>query len=298
MKRVLVTGHAGFVGSRFLALAGQDYDIIRAGRSNSDVFIDLTDNNSIAAAISRAQPDVVINFAAISSIDECEKEAGNLSGYVYKTNVLGPKYLALACKQNGARMIQISTDFVFSGKKETAPYEEIDSPDPINWYGRTKYAAELEVIKELPGACVARIKHPFAANFPKKKDLIRTIIQTLKSGQEFIGIADNKMNPTFCDDIAVAIKKLISANSSGIYHLAGASWHSAYEIGLLVAGVFGLDKSKVIRTTLDEFSAMSKWTPRAKYSWVSIKKFTNEFGETFHDLPSSLKIMKKQMELV
>ncbi len=297
MKRVLVTGHTGMVGNRFVELMRNKYNIIRAGRGRSDIQLDLLHGPSVVSAMQRVRPEVVVNFAAFTDVDACEIERGNERGLAYKTNVLGPTYLARACKTTGARLIHISTDYVFAGSKSDAPYTESDTPKPINWYGITKQLGEQAVLAELHGACIARIEVPFVVSFEGKSDLVRTIINTLRAGKQFTAVSDNRMTPTFVDDVIAALDVLIAREAGGIYHVAGTSAHSTYEVANLVANTFGFDAKLIVPQTHEKFEYTRAAAPRPQYGWLSTVGFVSAFGEgILHTLPESLQIMKKQME--
>ncbi len=299
MKRVLVIGNTSMVGSRFVELMGRRHEITTAGRTHgSDIHLSLNVNNSSVAALQRARPEVVVNFAAVTDVDACELERDDETGIAYKTNVLGPLHLARACRATGVRLIHISTDYVFSGDKRDVPYDETDTPRPANWYGTTKYLGEQAVLSELgDAACIVRIEVPFVARFFSKKDLVRTIIETLRAGRQFTAVSDNRMTPTFVDDIVAALDVLINNSAAGIYHVAGTSAHSAYEVAQLVAETFGLDKSLIVSQTHEEFQRSRSGAARPQYNWLSTEGFVSDFGVgILHTLPESLQIMKQQME--
>jgi dTDP-4-dehydrorhamnose reductase len=295
MKRVLVTGYTGLIGARFVEMTNSSFKIIRAGRKDADVLMDLTDGDSVLNAIVKARPDVVINFAAVTDVDGCEKEDGDKTGAAYKTNALGPRYLALACKQLGVKLIHISTDYIFSGDKSDVAYAEEDAPNPVSWYGKTKYYGELEVLSAGAGACIVRTSMPFVAKSGRKLDLVRAIMQKLGSGGEVSAISDNKITPTFVDDVVSALILLINVSASGIYHVANTSWHSTHGVAGLIAGTFNLSGKISTKTFEEYFSAPGK-ARRPKNSWLSTEKFQREFGGVLHTVPQALEIMKRQME--
>ncbi len=299
MKRVLVTGYMGMVGNRFMELMGTKYQITSAGRTQgSDMIIELTREPSVLSAVQRARPEVVVNFAAVTDVDACEREREDEKGAAYKTNVLGPTYLARACKQVRARLIHISTDYVFAGDKQSSLYGESDAPRPINWYGTTKCLGEQAVLAELgEAACIVRIEVPFVARFADKKDLVRKIIETLHAGKQFTAVSDNRMTPTFIDDIVAALSVLIEHNSTGVYHVAGTSAHSTYEVAQLVAKTFRLDERLVISQTHEEFQRSRAGVLRPQYSGLATRRFAAEFGAgILHTMPENLQTMKQQLE--
>ncbi|MBI4095878.1 MAG: NAD(P)-dependent oxidoreductase [DPANN group archaeon] len=294
MKQVLVVGNTGMVGNRFVELMGARYKIATVNRPQ----IELTRESSVISVIQLVRPDVVVNFAAMADVDACERERGDKNSPAYQTNVLGSLYLARACRTFGAKFINISTDYVFAGDKSSEPYVESDTLGPINWYGTTKYLGEQAIQTELNGACIARIEVPFVARFGRKSDLVRTIIKTLHAGKQFTAVSDNKMTPTFVDDVVAALDVLIARRTQGIYHVAGRSAHSTYEAALLVAQTFGLNAQLIVPQTHEEFQYARGRAPRPQYNWLSTNYFVSVFGEgILHTLPESLQIMKKQIDV-
>ena len=135
--KVLIFGGTGLLGSDIIRACIKDYDI--TGLNSKD--INVTDMEAVYKKVKEVKPDCVINSAAITDVDKCEKNAD----MAYTVNALGPKNIAIACRDTGAKMMQISTDYVFDGTKNE-PYIEFDKTNPVNTYGKTKLAGE-EMVK-------------------------------------------------------------------------------------------------------------------------------------------------------
>ena len=139
MKKVLVIGATGLIGSRFIELAKNKLDIIAVDEKS----LDIIDKNAVDNYFNDHQFDSVLNFAAFTNVDEAEKQRGGENGLAWKLNFEGPKNLAIACKKGDIFLIQISTDFVFNGSEDDpGPYTEdrelSSTNDGISWYGWSK----------------------------------------------------------------------------------------------------------------------------------------------------------------
>ncbi len=144
MKKILVFGGSGLVGSRFIELKKEQFEI----KSPEASEVDILNQEKVEEEIEKFNPDAVINFAAYTNVEEAEKDQGNIEGICYKINVIGAKNIADVCKTKVKYLIHISTEYVFDGTKSNSPYTEKDTPNPINWYGKTKFLQnEISLIK-------------------------------------------------------------------------------------------------------------------------------------------------------
>jgi dTDP-4-dehydrorhamnose reductase len=198
----------------------------------------------------------VLHLAEIADVDACEKDKPmGKDGLAYKINVLGTKNVVEASKLTNKKIIYISTDFVFDGKMTPEHgYSEEDTPNPLNWYGQTKFEGEELIKKSGLPAIIVRIAYPFQKDaFALKKDFYHAIKDRLAEGKPIAGITDHVMTPTYLDDIALALGKLIEVNAEGIYHVVGSQSLSPYEAAMTIAATFGYDKNLLSKTTRAEF---------------------------------------------
>lgn len=248
--KILGTGLNGLVGTRVVELLSPEYEFESVSRSTG---VDIQDIDSVHKAIKNSTAEVVFHFAAKAHVDGCEEDkALGMEGEAWKINVLGTKNVVEACRESGKKLLYISTDFVFDGKKE-GMYSEEDEPNPIDWYGQTKYEGE-KIVQTLPGSIIARIAYPYRADF-EKKDFVRAIKARLESGEEVKAVVDHRFCPTFIDNIALCCDVLIRHNTSGIYHVVGSQTLTPYDAAIMIADVFGLDKSLISKTTRAEYFA-------------------------------------------
>src|SRR5258708_623134 len=244
--KILGTGLSGLVGSRIVELLKDKYEF----DSSTE---DITDKNAIQNRIRNSDASLVLHLAAKADVDGCEedKELGQ-EGDAWKINVVGTQNIAEVCSQANKKLIYISTDFVFDGESKEGNSEE-DTPNPINWYGKTKYEGEKAIQASTFDFLIARIAYPYRVNFPLKKDFARGLIERLKNGQPLSMITNHVMTPTFVDDIANALNLLVEKKEKGVFHVVGSQQISPYDAAILICDVLGLDKSKISKTTREEF---------------------------------------------
>lgn len=250
--KIFTIGGSGLVGSRVIELLRAKYDISDLSRSTG---VDITHPETLQVIENDRDHEVVIQFSAKADVDGCEvdKSLGE-NGEAYKINVAGVQNVVDVCQKTNKKIIYISTDFVFDGSAEqNSSYSELDAPNPINWYGETKYKGE-EIVKNsgLP-YIIARIAYPYRKNYAPKKDFARAILDRLKNNQPVAAIIDHIFTPTFIDDIASCIDVLIHHNKTGIYHVVGSQSLTPYEAAILIAEKFGLDKNLISKTTRAEY---------------------------------------------
>ncbi len=270
--KLLILGGSGLVGSRFLELAA-DYEISAPTHEE----LDLLDLGNLQAFLEESGADVVINFAAYTNVDEAEKEKDDKEGMVYKLNVSLPEDLAKSCLSLGKYFVHISTDYVFDGTK-LSPYKEENVPDPVNWYGTTKFLGEDAVINVSSEFLIARPEMPYSAKFEKKLDLARVFLKMLKEGSTINGVSDQKITPTFVDTLVYGLLRLVEAKSSGIYHLASTNSTTPYDFAMMVAEKFGLKKDLIKSVPFAEYN-QTRTAKRPQNSYLDVTKFTAEFGE-------------------
>lgn len=250
--KIFTIGGSGLVGSRIVELLNNKHRFTDLSKSRG---VDITDPSSLEIIKNDTDNEAVILFAAKSDVDGCEKDRDlGENGDAWKINVNGVKNVIDACLPKNKKLVYISTDFVFSG--DDAPeggYTEDNAPNPLNWYGETKFRGE-EIVKNsgLP-FIIARIAYPYRKEFDAKKDFVRAIIDRLKNNQPVAAITDHIFTPTLIDDIASCIDVLIHHNKTGIYHVVGSQSLTPYDAAVMIAEKFNLDKSLIGKTTRAEY---------------------------------------------
>ena len=253
--RVLVTGANGQLGSELVRLY--------SARPGDEVLgidlpeLDIASTESVAHTISEFAPDVVINCAAWTAVDAAEEnESAALA-----VNGEGPEKLAAACRVTDAWLVQISTDYVFSGEANT-PYAEDAQPDPRSAYGRTKLAGELAVQSMLPDAhYIVRTAWLYGH---EGNNFVKTMLR-LESERETIDVVDDQIGqPTYAADLAAQIVTLVDARpAAGIFHATNSgqvSWHGFTQE---IFRQIGADPARVVAVSSEQFVRPA---PRPAYS--------------------------------
>jgi dTDP-4-dehydrorhamnose reductase len=251
-KKIFGIGASGLIGSR---VAEQFIDTYPITNLSTKTGVNITDPESLSVIENDTEHTHVILFAAKADVDGCEKDkALGRNGDAWKINVDGAENVAQVCRKSGKKLIYISTDFVFSGSN--APeggYDEQDEPDPINWYATTKYEGEKAVKRSGAAYVIARIAYPYRRVFEAKKDFVHAIAGRLREGLPVQAVTDHIMTPTYVDDIAAAIQKLIETDNNGLYHVVGSEFITPYEAASAIASEFGFAKDIITKTTREQF---------------------------------------------
>ncbi|GLI19873.1 NAD(P)-dependent oxidoreductase [Tepidanaerobacter syntrophicus] len=215
--KILVTGCSGQLGYDVIRRL-EDLKIDCLGASRKD--FDLTNELDTKNFIKNYKPDAVVHCAAYTAVDKAEDERD----ICYRTNVLGTRYIAQACKDIDAKILYISTDYVFDGKGDK-PFEVTDIPNSINYYGKTKYEGELEVQKYVDKAFIVRISWVFGEN---GNNFVKTMLRLSRERRELSVVSDQIGSPTYTFDLAKLISDMITTEKYGIYHATNegyCSWH-------------------------------------------------------------------------
>lgn len=248
--RVLITGANGMLG-RDLQAALARHEVTALARADLDV----TDAAAVAAAVHGH--DAVVNCAAYTKVDDAETH----EDLAYAVNATGPANLAAACAATGARLVTVSTDYVFDGDA-TEPYAEDLPRDPINAYGRTKAAGEELALAAHPvGTYVVRTAWLYGEHGP---NFARTMLNLAKTKDTWSVVDDQLGQPTWTADLASQIVALLDAGApAGIYHGTNSGQATWYEFARAVLEESGLDPERITPT---DSASFVRPAPRPSYS--------------------------------
>ena len=277
--KIIILGANGFIGRRILNRLYPNHQVL-ACSLHPDILpkegyqfetIDMLDYTAMTTLLNDFQPEIIINASALSVVDYCEQHPEE----AYAMNVTAVKHLAEYSRTHACRLIHLSTDFVFDGTSSIA-YTETDTPNPVNYYGKTKQWSE-EVIEQLcTDYAIARVEVVYGLPYPKQHGNIVHLVKThLENGQGLRVVSDQFRSPTFVEDIAWAIEKLLSSQHQGIYHICGGETLSVAEIAFRAAKFFNLDTSLIEPITTE---AMNEATPRPPFTPMSVEKAQQAFG--------------------
>jgi dTDP-4-dehydrorhamnose reductase len=250
--RVTLFGAAGLLGK---ALLHEWKDAEITGLSSKDA--DLRNPQQILEAVRRTQPDWIVLAAAYTDVDGCETN----SRLAFNVNSQGAANVAEAAKQAGARLLFLSSDYVFDGTKST-PYEVTDPRGPRGVYGKSKAEAEVRLLEILPKCCIVRTSWLFGVGGKCFPD---TILKLAATKSELDVVADQRGSPTYTRDLARAIVHLCNAQAAGIVHVTNRGDCSWFEFAAEIVRRAGL-ATKVRRTTTEMFPRPAE---RPEYSVLS-----------------------------
>ena len=283
-QKVIGTGLSGLVGSRVVELLKDKYEFVDF---SLDSGVNVLDKESLSAAFENHQDAVaVLHMAAFTDTNIAWEQRGDKSGICYQLNVEGTRNILQLAQKYNQYFIYISTDFVFNGTK-TTPYTETDTPNPIEWYGETKYLGEKVVTDSGYQAAIVRITYPYRANFDKKPDIVHKVLTKLQNGEVVKMFSDQICTYTFIDDIAASLDKFFENKYTGIYHLVGSSSHSPYEMAKLVAKTFSYNENLVQPSSLEDYI---KSQPEGSRPWQKTLITSNQ---KVKDLGIQMKTIKE-----
>lgn len=244
-KRIAITGTSGRVGRALADHFSVGHEVIELPRKA----LDLTDSAEISRVLKSLECDVFLNPGGMTSLEACEDDPRT----AMRANSRGPGMIAEWAADNGVRMIQFSTDYVFGG--ETAGLRvEADAPAPLSAYGRSKLAGERSVLA-FPGHLVLRVSWVFG---PEKVSFIDSVFHSVMAGQPLAAVADKFSLPTFTADLAGWVEKLLKTEAAGVLHACNSgepvSWHGMAEAIVEEMSALGLlgNKPEVARQRLAE----------------------------------------------
>jgi len=256
---ILVVGCNGMLGRDVMARFG----VSARGVDIDD--IDITSLDSTLKVIRTLKPSVVINCAAYTDVDGCETNVDK----AMQVNGEGVAYLAMATREVGARLVQISTDYVFDGSKGS-PYLEYDPPRPLSVYGESKLAGELNAAHN-PDHVIVRTQWLFGLH---GKNFVETMLRLATEKSDIAVVDDQIGSPTWTMDLAAAIQALLTSGGRGIYHAANSGYCSWNEFARAIFSECG--KNIVVNSMTTE--ALARPARRPLYSTLDCTRLEQDTG--------------------
>ena len=284
--KILITGSKGQLGNELKDIINKGYsEIGKVSKviKNSQVFdldvdkLDITDLNTVKNVLDTIKPDVVINCAAATNVDGCESD----EDFAFKVNALGPRNLAIVCEEMGARLVQVSTDYVFSGVGEK-PLTEYDLTAPYSVYGKTKLLGENYVREFCSKYYIVRTAWLYGY---VGHNFVYTMRRVGKEKDSINVVNDQIGNPTHANDLAYHILKLIETDEYGIYHCTGKGECSWYDFAKMIIELSG-EECIVNPCTSEEYKTPAK---RPEYSSLDNMMLRNTVGDEMRNWQDAIK---------
>jgi len=285
-KKILIVGGDEILGESLIRyFATSDHELVAV---TPDITIegitelkfgDIFDRDKLKTICYKLSPDIIINTAEFSGIEECEADHKRASDF----NMILTQNLVRIANIIDAKYIGFSSDLIFDGI--AGPYLENSKPNPLNYYGKTKHTAENTIRTESIPWVIIRTSAPFGLSKYGKKDFVYKIIEKLHNSQN-IELSDHVIRtPIYADDLALATAKMIEGDFTGIYNISGTTPWSEYQFGLFIAEEFGYSPELIILKERPEI-----YIP-PKCGLVS-KKAISELGLELSSAKSALEPLK------
>jgi dTDP-4-dehydrorhamnose reductase len=293
-ETILITGCHGFVGQHVVRLfveeslfAGMEKEPRIRGYHTMDV----TQRAAVRDVIGLAKPNVIVNCAGFVKVDDAEtqREAA------WRTNVTALEHLSEIARKVDARIVHISSDLVFDGLR--SPYTELDTPHPINYYGRTKLASENVLRTCGIEYTIFRTSSIYGATDHANANYALSVIASLEAGKPVMAATDLISAPTLVDDLALAIVRATERRRLGLYHAGGPEMITRFEFANRIAEMFGLNASMILPTTVAELRSSGRWRAErpSRNGLVSLKAQT-DLGIRLSNVDDGLRVMERGME--
>jgi len=271
--KVLVTGSRGMLGSDLVDVLGMKHSVIGVDIDE----IDITDRQAVQDRMATWSPDVLINVAAFTDVDGSEKE----QELAFRVNSDGVENLALVCRAMGIHLIQLSTDYVFDGKKQGA-YGEADRPNPLGIYGKSKWEGERKARRALPEVCIVRTAWLYGMG---GRNFVRAILDQAERKTVLRVVHDQKGSPTSTRDLARALQAVAEKRLVGIYHVTNQGFCTWFEFAGKILELSGKSGVEVVPISTAE---LGRPAMRPANSVLDCMKFQRDTGMILRDWKDAL----------
>jgi dTDP-4-dehydrorhamnose reductase len=283
--RLLVTGASGLLGLNLALEASKQhevYGVINQHLLNTTAFhveqVDLLSPGAIEQILELTQPEWVIHCAALANVDACESEPA----LAKQLNTTLPVELAKHVAKGGARLVHISTDAVFDGSR--GEYSELDVPNPLSIYARTKLEGERAVLAVYPQAIVARV-NLFGWSLRGQRSLGEWFFNNLQAGKQMRGFTDVYFCPLLANHLAALLLIMLEKQLSGLYHVVSSECISKYAFGVEIARRFGFDESLIVASSVTQAGLAAARSPKLT---LQTSKLSFALGEPPPTLPEGI----------
>lgn len=299
--RILITGSNGLLGQKLVKLLANNPNIqflatssganrIKSITGFDYVSLDITNKTKVEQVFNRFQPTVVINTAAMTNVDACEDKKEQC----WNLNVNAVKNLIEASEKHKTHLIHLSTDFVFDGKN--GPYKEDDLPNPLSYYGLSKYEAEkLLQQSKIKWSVIRTIIVYGVVEDMSRSNIVLWAKQALEKGNPLTIVNDQFRMPTLAEDLAQACWLVAEKSATGIYHICGKDLMSILELVNRVADFYGYDKSIVSPISSSSLNQAAKRPPKTGFI---LDKAYKELGYSPCSFEEGLGMVTEQLNAI
>ena len=295
--KILVTGSNGLLGQKLTELLEKDnavHLIATAARPSALPMtkgefhlLDITDAASVDKIVDSVKPDVIINTAAMTQVDQCETQREEC----WKANVSAVENLVKASKRNNVHLIHVSTDFIFDGTQELL--DESAVPNPVNYYGESKLGGEKVIQESAISWAILRTVLVFGVTRDmSRSNIVLWVKKSLEQGKTIQVVNDQWRTPTLAEDLAMGCYLAAKKKAKGIFNISGKDYLSAYDIAIRTAEFFKLDRSLIKETDSTKFTQPARRPPRTGFI---IDKARKELGYEPHSFEEGLQVLASQL---
>jgi dTDP-4-dehydrorhamnose reductase len=295
--KILVTGANGLLGQKLVNLLQTDsaVELLATARQasviplSSGIFykLDIENEDEINSLFKKVKPDVVINTAAMTQVDDCETQQEKC----WKVNVTSVEYLTAACEKQNINLVHVSTDFIFDGSH--GPLDENEIPAPVNYYGESKLAAEKVIQSSSIHWSILRTVLVYGITPDmSRSNIVLWVKNSLEQGKKINVVNDQWRTPTLAEDLAMGCYLAAKKKAKGIYNISGKDFLSPYDIAVATATFFKLDVSLINATDSTQFKQAAR---RPLTTGFVIDKARKELGYEPHSFEEGLAVLKGQL---
>ncbi|WP_018476951.1 SDR family oxidoreductase [Pontibacter roseus] len=298
MKRILITGSNGLLGQKLasLLLPRTDVQLLATSRGDNklaDIFptlsfasLDVTNRKEVDRVVREFQPTHLIHTAAMTNVDQCETDREG----ALRLNRDAVAHVVEACEKHNVHLIHLSTDFIFDG--QAGPYDEEAAANPISFYGETKLMAEKLVQQAkckwaiLRTVLVYGVVHDYG-----RTNIVLWVRDSLQAGKVIKVVDDQFRTPTLAEDLAMGCWLAVKKDAEGVFNISGKEMYTPYQMAMIVADYFELNKSLIDKADASTFSQPAQRPPRTGFI---ITKAENELGYAPHTFLEGIAIVARQ----
>ena len=296
--KILITGANGLLGRKLVEHYStvSSVEVIATGKGKNRNSLgdykyapmDITSESEVTSIIGMVVPDVVINTAAMTNVDECELKQEEC----WEMNVSAVEYLIKACENNGSFLIHLSTDFVFDG--ENGPYEEDDVTNPLSHYAKSKLASEELFNKTYIKWAIVRTMLVYGVvSDMSRSNIVLWVKENLEKGKQISVVNDQWRMPTLAEDLAKACALIAEKKAQGLFHISGKDMLTPYEMAVETAINFNLNNSLIQEVDGSVFTQAAERPARTGFILDKAKRELDYDPVSFRE---GLKVVKEQLE--